>query len=152
MKKFPSFNQLLLLSLIILVSCSKAKNTNNSITPDPSSSLVSGTWSITSYLQRAEDKTAMFSGDIFAFETGGKLTTSKSGNAVTGTWLYHPSTVGYYGNADTKASITINLGTVNPFDRISKTWNFSDGRAISRTLSLVNPEPAEDEQLLFSKQ
>jgi hypothetical protein len=107
-------------------------------------------WVISSYTQRTEDKTSMFEGVVFTFSDAGKMTATQNGSVIVGTWSYSPSSVVYYGSAPTKESITINMGAAKPSKNLNRIWNVvsSDGSA----LSLVNPEPADDEHIVFSKQ
>jgi hypothetical protein len=142
-----------LLSCLLIISCSKSN-----ITPDtaatasdnPSPNLVSGNRIISSYTQRGEDKTSSFSGFVFTFSADGKLTATQGGSTTSGTWSYSPSSVGYYGGVPTKSSISINLGVSKTIKNLTRTWNVLSNDATN--LSLISPEPAEDEHLVFTKQ
>ena len=138
----------------MLASCSKSYNAppNATATVDTTlkTQIISGTWIITAYTQRTEDKTSQFAGVVFTFSHDGTLIADKNGNKTNGTWSYSPSTVGYYGGPPSKASMTINLGATSPFDRLNKIWNVAS--STSTQVKMDNPEPVEDEHVQFSKQ
>ena len=46
--------------------------------------------------------------------------------------------------------MTLNLGAVSPFYRLTKIWNVASNT--DTLLKMDNPEPLEDEHLQFSKQ
>lgn len=150
MKKVIKIFPLALLSCLLLIGCSKSSVTPADNAANPSVNLITGNWIVSSFTQKTEDKTSQFSGIIFNFSDGGKLTASQNGSVTTGTWSHSPSSVGYYGSAPTKASISINMGASKTMKNITKTWNVISSD--STKLSLINPEPLEDEHLVFSKQ
>ncbi|MDQ6815517.1 MAG: hypothetical protein M3040_17445 [Bacteroidota bacterium] len=138
---------------LLLISCSKTTETpaaSADVATSASNKIASGNWVISSYTQKTENKSASFAGVVFTFADGGKLTATKDGVITTGTWSHSPSSIGYYGSAPTKASLTVKLGTDKPFKNLTRIWNIvaSD----SSSLSLINPEPVDDEHLVFSKQ
>ena len=147
MKKY-FFCSLSLVLLIFCISCKKysssapASTTSN----NPTGNITSGTWSITSFTQKTEDKTSTFAGINFVFSSDGKLIASGT-NAANGTWVFTEASTGYYGNA--KETFSINLGINAPFNKLSKTWNIAEQN--STTLRLDNPQALEDEHVSFSK-
>jgi hypothetical protein len=140
------------LSCLLFIGCTKNSSNPTSTSADTtnhaSAAFISGNWAISSLTQRAEDKTSLFSGVVFTFSTAGKLTTTKS--SADGTWSYLPSAVVYYGATPIKESLIINMGATKPMKELTRTWNIVSRDA--STLSLVNPEPLDDEHLVFSKQ
>lgn len=137
---------------LLLIGCSK--NSSNTTPPantanNPSTAIISGNWVISSYTQKAEDKTSQYTGFVFAFSVENKLTATKSSSVTSGTWSYSPSSEGYYGSTPTKATMNINVGTIKPLNSLTKVWNIVSSDA--STLSLINSEPADDERLVFSK-
>lgn len=142
-----------LLASIFTTSCSKTADAPLASTDSASTQsakIAAGTWVISSYTQKTENKSSMFAGTVFTFQDAGKLTATQNGNVISGTWSYSPSSVGYYGSAPTKASIRIALVAGSPFTNLNKTWNVVSSD--NSTLSLINPEPKDDERLSFSKQ
>ena len=139
----------LIMILPILVGCSKSYNSNSnpSTTSDFKSNLAQGIWSISAYTQKTEDKSSQFAGTVFSFASSGTLTATQNGTVTTGSWAYSPSSVGYYGGPATEASLTINLGTQSPLNRLTRTWNIES--TSSSSFSLVNPEPNDDEHVKF---
>ena len=139
----------LMLSLPMLISCSKSYNSNSnpSTNTDFKTTLAQGTWAISSFTQKTEDKSSVFAGSVFTFASSGTLTASQNGTVTSGSWSYSPSSVGYYGGPATEASLTISLGTQSPFNRLTRTWNIE--ATSSSSFSLVNPEPNEDEHVKF---
>ena len=140
----------------MLTSCSKNDsapangNTGSTVDTTLKTQIVSGTWIITSYTQRTEDKTSQFAGVIFTFSSNGTLIANKNGNVTNGTWAYTPSSVGYYGGPPSKSSVTLSLGASSPFDRLTKIWNVASNT--DGLLKLDSPEPTEDEHVQFAKQ
>lgn len=135
----------------MLAGCSKndsGSTTNNN--PDPAQTVMNGTWTITSYSQRMEDKTSLFVSYVFTFSPGNVLKISHNAADVTGTWSYIPASVGYYGSGGTSAALNLNAGSIDPLIRLNRTWNISS--ISTSTISLVNPEPADKEVLVFTRQ
>ena len=97
--------------------------------------------------KKKEDNTSAFSGYVFRFASNGKLIFTKNGADIQGAWSYTPA-VTYYGSSS-KDAITINMGTDNPFRRLTKTWNLVS--ITSTAIKLDNPEILEDEHLQFQK-
>lgn len=151
------FSYVSVLSLSLLFSaCSKNDSgltqTDNS-NPSQASAAVSGSFTLTSFVQRNEDKTGQFDGYVFTFTStsanAGNVVAVKGSNTVSGTWVYAPG-VTYYGSTS-KTSITLNLGATTPFTLLNKTWNV-DNASTSSKLALSSPELAEDEHIAFTKQ
>lgn len=140
-----------LLGLALFTSCSK--NTDAPATPPANNTpIVSGAYTINAYSQRTEDKTSLFKDFVFTFATGGILKAEQKGAVTNGTWVYTPSSVGYYGSTPSKASFTINLGTTSPLSRLNRTWNIDSTKTTAANLSLINPEPLDGEVISFAKQ
>jgi len=146
-----SFCCLLTMGWLMLAGCSKndsGSTTNNN--PDPAQTVMNGTWAITSYSQRTEDKTSLFMDYVFTFSTGNVLKISHNAADVTGTWSYIPASVGYYGSGGTNAAFTINGGSSEPLVRLNDTWNINS--VSTSSISLVNAEPLDNEVLVFTRQ
>jgi hypothetical protein len=149
MKKTIGLIFLPLFILLILGGCKKDSNNQPTPSADPISTVVSsGIWSVSSYTQRTENKTSMFTGISFVFSSDGKISATGTSSA-NGTWISTPATAGYYGGPASLATFNISLGTSDPFSRISKSWNVAQQTAT--LLQLDNREPAEDEHLIFIK-
>jgi hypothetical protein len=142
---------LLLVSLFIHYSCSKnSTDTTSNNNPDPAQTVMNGTWTISSFTQRTEDKTSLFKDYVFTFSPGNVWKITHNAAEVTGTWSYIPASVGYYGSGGTSAAFNLNAGAIDPLIRLDRTWNISS--ISTSTISLVNPEPADKEVLVFTRQ
>jgi hypothetical protein len=145
-KVLPAF---FIAATILFSACTKDKATTDAASNNLATAITSGTWVVSSLTQRAEDKTAQFSGIVFTFAANNTVkATEKNGNVTNGTWAYTPA-VTYYGSTS-KEAVVINIGTSNPFSRITKTWNVVSNS--STVAKFDNPEVLEDEHLQFSKQ
>ena len=144
----------ILLTIIHLsISCSKSgyssTNPNNTAAVDSvTSNLIAGNWVVASLTQKLEDNTSKFKDYQLKFAAGGKLTAIKNNTETQGTWTYTPA-VTYYGSSS-KEAMQINMGTSEPFKRLTGTWNI-----VSRTetsIKMDNPEVLEDEHLQIQRQ
>jgi hypothetical protein len=142
----------------LFTSCNKndagiTQPQDNNTPTNSSATVVSGSFVLSSFVQKAEDKTRQFDGYIFTFNTtgtnAGTVTAVKGSSSVNGTWTYSPA-VTYYGSTS-KTSITISMGASTPFILLNKTWNV-DSTSTSTKMALSSPELAENEHVEFTKQ
>jgi hypothetical protein len=145
MKKITQ-STIVLAMFMFLYSCTKDSTTPASSTDNTAPVVSAGTWAVTSYNQRTEDKTSTFAGITFTFSTDGNLTATGA-NSATGTWAISPASTGYYGSST--PTITINLGTSSPFNKLTRTWKIAEQTGTA--LRLDHPEATEDEHITFSK-
>ncbi len=142
----------------MLSSCSSSTSTTdtNSNANDSSMSssslnaiLTNGTWYVSVYQEKTEDKSSKFDGFSFQFNADGSLTINdaKAGSSEIGTWAYTPA-VTYYGSTS-KAAMTISASNSNPQKLLSGKWNFISAKATS--IEVTSPEVAEQLRLVFSK-
>jgi len=130
--------------LMVMTSC---KKNDDLITPATvNNAVTSGTWQISSFTQRTEDKTSDFAGLDFTFADSSKLIVSGNEN-FSGTWSYTAPSTGYYGSAN--GGFSINLGTGSPFQRLSRSWNVASQTAT--VIKLDASEATEDEHVTFTK-
>ena len=146
-----SFYLLVVVLFSISAGCSKtgSTDTTSNNNPDPTQ-LVIGNWTISSFSQRTEDKTSLFKDYTFTFSAGGVLKIAHNAADVNGTWSYIAASVGYYGSGGTNAALILNAGASDPLVRLNLTWNINS--ISTATISLVNPEPADNEVLVFTRQ
>jgi hypothetical protein len=142
-----------LLCLVCIISFSSCQKSNSSTAANSNSdtltvAITSGSWVVASLTQKKEDNTGKFAGYTFKFSANGKVTATINGVATAGTWSHTPA-VTYYGSSSNEA-IVMNLGTDNPFRRLSKTWNIIS--KTSTSIKMDNPELLEDEHLQLQKQ
>ena len=154
---------LLALSSLGVQSCSSTSspsgsdttNTNNSKTDTSLTSaalnaiLQNGTWYVSVYQEKTEDKASKFSDLSFSFNADGSLTITdaKSNSSEKGSWAYTPA-VTYYGSSS-KAAISLNAGSSTPQKLLTAKWNFVSASA--GLISLDSPEVAEQLHLKFAK-
>jgi hypothetical protein len=144
---------LVLAAVLFLVSCSKSPvdpvvNSGVPSTADSvTTSLTTGTWIISSFTQKTEDKTSKFDGFTFIFSADGSLSATIGGTETKGTWHFTRA-VTYYGSTS-KSAVALNLGAANPLSQLTKTWNFVS--ATSTLLKVDSPELAGDEHVQFSR-
>lgn len=145
--------------LLLLAVCTTAtlscKKSDDDATPATTAATIDlktvmpvGSWSISSFRQRTEDKSSGFKNMSFVFSADGTATATQNGVLTKGTWAYSPAVTYYGGNG--LASITINMGQSKPFDRLTETWNVNSA-STSSSLQLDHKEPAEDEHVSFVK-
>lgn len=151
MKKIAGFLISSALVITSLASCKKDYGTTSTTATDandPSAVIVKGTWSVSSFTQKAEDKTATFSGVSLAFNANGTVTATGASKSASGSWSSSKGGITYYGGPPSIATLTINFAST-PFDKISKTWNVATED--NSSIHLDNKEPIEDEHLTLSK-
>jgi hypothetical protein len=141
------------LGLCLFTGCAKSKDdTASPSTTNAAAFSVDGKWVISSYTQRGEDKSRPFSGYSFTFATtgtnSGSIVSVKDNTSFTGSWTHQPA-VTYYGSSS-KESMTLNFGPTAPVSSLNKIWNIVS--VTNTQLSLVSPEVAEQENLVFTKQ
>ena len=144
---------MLILATFILVATS-CKN-GNDVTPtttatDVKSNLVSGSWTISSFRQKNEDKTSAFSGVTFVFNSDGTVNATKSGTITTGTWSSAAAQPSYYGAPPSAATFSLNMNGSSSFAKLNKSWDVNTATT-SNDIKLDNKERLEDEHLEFVK-
>lgn len=151
MKKNPLFLLSSFLLIIVFASCKKNYSTPPAAAgTDPSTVVSKGTWAVSSYTQKTEDKTSSLSGTVFTFSSNGSVSASNGGKTVSGIWSSSKGGISYYGGPPSIATFTINFTSDNNLIKISKSWNVASEDDVS--IKLDNKEPLEDEHLSFSKQ
>lgn len=149
MKSFARFALLLSIPLATsLTSCKKSAVTpaTDNTSTITSATISAGTWMITSYTERSENKTDNYSGINFQFNSDSTLIASGAKSA-SGTWVILPPSNGYYGSS--QATLTMSLGNSSPFNRLNRIWNIVEKTA--STIRLDNRETTQDEHITFSK-
>lgn len=138
---------------ISLFSCSKSDlNPRPANQSNASPDLSTGTWTITTFTQRTEDKTAAFDGFLFTFSTDGTLKAEKSGISTLGTWQ-HRTPVTYYGvTSPVTSAFAISIGTSTPLILLNRDWNMDSVNTTPSRLALISPEPLENMHVTFSRQ
>ena len=106
------------LALLVVFSCKKDDGSTGTASA-VSTTVSSGTWKVTYYLERDVDHTAGFSGYTFTFNSNGAATAVKTGNTVNGTWSA--------GNDDSRVKFILNFNAPGSFEEISEDWLVTAG-------------------------
>lgn len=151
------YSAFVLTILFTFSSCQKqteapASSANTTTTTTTKAVDVSGTWQVSSWLQRTEDKTSAFKDYSVTFAAGGTAKAEHNSPVDNGTWVYTPSSVSYCGSTPSKASFAINFGTAATLSTLNRTRNIDSAKTTATALALINPEPADGESLTFTKQ
>ena len=141
-----------LFCILVCQSCSKSNVKKSADSVDVPVVLQAGPWTVSSLMQRSENKSSQFEGYVFTFSPGGTLKVEKSGSIISGSWLYTPSAVVYYGATGSTASVTIQIASSTALSRLNKRWNIDSLHTSASTLTLVSPEVAEQETVIFVRQ
>jgi|GEM_PF-1138810 len=144
---------LLALTVFGFTSCSKSNgatpaSAGSAATDSVTTLLIYGSWVISSLIQAKEDNTPKFKDIVLTFSANGKLSAIKNGAETQGSWSYTPA-VTYYGSSS-KEAMNINMGTDEPFRRLTGTWSFVSRSTTS--IKMDNPEILEDEHLQIQQQ
>jgi hypothetical protein len=149
MKKLINSLSVLVLAILVFISCTKSSvEPAATTTENLTATLTSGTWIVSSHIQKTEDKTSKYTDYTFTFSADNKVViTTKNGKSSSGAWVFTPA-VTYYGSTS-KEAISLNMGVEKPLDALTKKWNFISSTTTS--FKVDSPELTEDEHLQFSK-
>jgi hypothetical protein len=136
-----------LASLLMIWSCSKTDD--NNVTPSGSTSKaeqVSGTWTVTSYLDSGKDETSDYSGYSFNFSVDGILAATSGSTAFSGDWH-----IGDNSSSDDNSSnrLVINIAGNKQMDKLAHTWVIVTLN--TTTITLADDNPASMEEITFSR-
>lgn len=98
---------------LLVASCKKDDNSPGTA-GTVSTTISSGAWKITHYLERDVDHTADFAGYTFTFSSNAAVTAIKAGNTVNGTWSA--------GNDDSRVKFILHFNAPGSFEEISEDW------------------------------
>lgn len=120
-KKWSSWRSLVFLLVLAGVSCSKNNDGGSTGTiAQVKTTMQSGTWRITKFIDSGTDETSDFSGYSFTFAGSGSLTASGA-TTYTGTWSVTNSS----GNDDSSNDIDFNIyfPLTNDFEDLNEDWD-----------------------------
>lgn len=131
MKAFVS--TMALFTLLGLVSCEKEDSSILTQIPEISAAVSTGTWRITYYLDSGTDKTNLFSGYAFTFNSNGTLSALKAAETVTGTWSVSNSS-----DDDSPSDLDFNILFATPalFEDLSDDWDVME--AMTNKIKLID--------------
>ena len=130
------------LALLVVSSCKKDDNSPGTASA-VSTTVSSGAWKVTYYLERDVDHTASFAGYAFTFNSNGAVAAVKTGNTVNGTWSA--------GNDDSKVKFILNFIAPDPFEEISEDWRVTERTDTKLTLEHVSGGDGHIDYLTFEK-
>lgn len=112
--------KLILIALTIsLISCSKSNDDNPSSSGTNKTDQVSGTWTISYYLDSGKDETSDYSGYTFAFNASDVLQASGSPGSFTGSWRIGSSS----SNDDSSSNrLVISITGNKAMDNLQDDW------------------------------
>ncbi|HEX5023766.1 MAG TPA: hypothetical protein VFV68_00780 [Agriterribacter sp.] len=102
-------------SLCLITGSCKKDDTSPATASDVSTSVSSGSWKVTYFVDDNVDKTIDFSGYTFTFNKNGTVAAVKTGNTENGTWSA--------GNDDSTVKFIIDFNAPDPFEEISEDWH-----------------------------
>lgn len=135
-----------LIGLLTLSSCNKDKN---SVQNEVETSVSSGTWRITKFIDSGSDETSNFTGYTFSFNSSDVLSATNGTNTYTGTWSITDSN----SNDDTQDDLdfNINFALSNNFQDLSDDWDFVSQSSTKIELIDVSGGGGGTDYLTFEK-
>ena len=130
------------LALLIVSSCKKDDSSPGTAL-NVSTTVSSGSWKVTYYLERDVDYTASFAGYAFTFNSNGAVAAAKTGNTVNGTWSA--------GNDDSKVKFILDFNTPGSFEEISEDWRVTERTDTKLKLEHVSGGDGHIDYLTFEK-
>ncbi|RYF68583.1 MAG: hypothetical protein EOO39_19150 [Cytophagaceae bacterium] len=138
----------LVLAIALLSACKKSDDTLTPATaPTFPEVIAPGTWIISAYTERTEDKLKTLGTIKINFTSDGKAIATLDNQTTSGSWSWGGNS--YYGTPADSKTVTLNFGTTKPYDRVSQTWLIVDSK--SNIIRLDHSNPAEDKHITLSK-
>ncbi|MBC7937844.1 MAG: hypothetical protein H7Y86_21055 [Rhizobacter sp.] len=132
------------LLLVHISSCSKDDDNNNGGASEAvATSLQSGTWRVTSYVDNGTDETSDFSSFSFTFVNSGTVAASNTLSIATGTWDT--------GVDDSKHKLLLAFNNSALFDEISEDWEIVAQSSTQVNLRHISGGNGETDLLVFQK-
>ena len=145
MQKLASLT-ILVLALVYFSSCTD----DDSIKPaDVSTTLISGSWTVSHFMEDGDDETDSFSGYEFIFTLpstadpySGLVEASNGTSDVIGSWQM--------GTVDKTSKITLDFG-ITPFDELNEDWKVTERSDTQIKLEHVSGGNGGTDRLTFEK-
>jgi hypothetical protein len=126
----------LLYAALVILFTACTRNSDSLVTPNNSVTAAAGQWKVIFYWDK-KDETSNFAGWAISFQPDGKLTATKGGTVVNGTW------------AQTSSKFSLSFGTDPVLIDLAGNWQI-----ISITDSLIklkDDNPSQDDELHLGK-
>ena len=149
MKKSNIIIITLLFCMLSLDSCKKNNDSNNTIQTQIQTSIQSGNWRITKFIDSGIDETTHFTGYNFTFSNSGILNAGNGVYNYTGTWAITDNN----SNDDTQNDLhfVINFNLTNDFLDLNDDWDFVSQAATKIELIDVSGGNGGIDYLTFEK-
>lgn len=135
-----------LIGLLTLASC---KKNNEKVQKEVETSVTSGTWRITKFIDSGDDETGNFTGYNFTFNNSDVVTATNGTNTYSGTWSITDSN----SNDDSEDDLdfNINFALTNNFEELSDDWDFVSQSSTKIELIDVSGGNGGTDYLTFEK-
>jgi len=124
------FHIMILVISIGMASCSKDNTTPDMTNQLLDNTMISGTWSITKFIDSEKDETSHFSGYNFVFSNNGVITSTNGTNTYEGIWSITDSRSDDDDSAD-DLDFNIYFDLSNEFEDLNDDWdviNYSENK------------------------
>ena len=138
--------------LVFFTTTSCSDDDSNSSSQNPTqviSTVTSGTWRVTSFIEDGIDHTSDFTNYDFTFAANNVLTADNGSNTVTGFW----SVTDDDSNDDSSSSVDFNIMFTSPpdFEEISEDWDIVERTSTKVRLRHVSGGDGSVDTLTFEK-
>lgn len=126
----------LLYAVLVTLFTACTRNSDSLVTPNSSVAAAAGQWKVVFYWDK-KDETSNFAGWAISFQADGKLTATKSGTTVSGTW------------SQTSSKFSLSFGSDPVLSSLNKNWQIIS--ITDNLIKLKDDNPAQDDELHLSK-
>lgn len=143
------FSIFLLLSVsFFAISCETdddSNSNNNALIVQLETSIKTGTWRVSNFVEDGNSQTHHFTGYAFTFSDNGTVSATNGSNTVTGTWTTSSS-------SSSGSKFILNFNASNgPFEEISEDWRIENVTSILIDLKHVSGGDGSIDLLTFTK-
>jgi len=156
MKKRIYYGCIALVSLGLIVSCSKDED-DNPIDPvqavgDIQTNVVTGEWMISSYVDSGVDETSDYDAYTFTFTSDGVVSASSPAEMLTGAWsVEHDSSSGDSSDSDVDFTLFFGVADTHDFDDLNDDWDVVSYTSTMISLRDVSGGSGEIDTLIFTR-
>lgn len=145
----PILVSIIIASIIGISSCKKDDNSTLSTIAEVSSSVSSGTWRITYFMDSGTNKTNLFNGYAFTFNSNGSISAVNGLTSVNGSW----SVTNSDSTDDSPSDLDFNILFTTPvaFEDLSDDWDVLEATNTKIKLVDVSGSNGETDYLTFEK-
>lgn len=130
-------------------SCSKDSDSSSTTQETIQTSVQSGTWKITKFIDSGDDETNSFSSYTFTFAGNGTISATNGSDSFNGNWSISDSNSNDDSQSDLHFIISFNLS--NSFEDLNDDWNFVSHSSSKIELTDVSGGNGGTDYLTFSK-